>query len=136
MLRPGGRLGCAEPDHGMSAVDADNQDAGDRCFRARFAHLRHPRIGRRLPTLLADAGLVDIDVHVTGIPVRSWSRFTGRLADRDALAHAVSIGEVTQEEADAFVADMETRDANGRFFATLIAFNVTGTKPPSGPPNS
>jgi hypothetical protein len=76
-----------------------------------------PWIGRRARSLLLDAGFVDVAVEVQTLIFTSYAEIAPALA---AMARAgVAAGSVSQEEADAWLAEQRGRDERGRFFLAV-----------------
>ena len=66
ILRPGGRAGLSEPDHGSHVVATSELDVFERLTHHRRATFRNPLIGRSLVGLVHDAGLTVTDCRVLG----------------------------------------------------------------------
>jgi hypothetical protein len=96
------------------------------------AEHRHGWIGRMLPALMREAGLGDISVVPETLMFRDFAtayqmhtlRKTADLAIRQEL--------VTAQAVDAWFADLQRRDAQGRFFCAVTSFIVAGRKPRAG----
>jgi SAM-dependent methyltransferase len=74
LARPGGRIACQEPDvgHAVCYPPSPEWDRLVELFRASFGTSgADPTIGRRLPAMLVDAGLTDVEatVHAGSYPV-------------------------------------------------------------------
>lgn len=131
VLRPGGRLVCIDFDHQMDAVDATDVALAERVFRGRFAELRNPRIGRQLRGLFVAAGLVKVDVEVTTEVITSWADLNAlEVRGRPTVVEQAALrGIATRDELAALQADLEARDAAGRFFACGVRMRCSGLKP-------
>ncbi len=127
VTKPGGRVVAIEPDHQMSAVDASDGELCDRVFRGLNATLTSPRIGRQLRGLFLRAGLLNVDVRMAPLVITSWSDFRTISGLVDELpTTAVTGGLATAEEIRGLLSDFERRDAEGRFFACLVAVRCKG----------
>jgi SAM-dependent methyltransferase len=131
VLQPGGRFVCTDVDHQMDAVDASDVALAERVFRGRYADLRNPRIGRQLYGLFVDAGLVDLTVEVVPAVETSWAAFRAQMGETGPTAFelAVTRGDASLAEVIALEADLESRGADGRFFACTMAVRCSGVKP-------
>jgi len=128
VLRPGGQVVCIDVDHQMDALDATDLRLAERVLRGRFADRQNPRIGRQLRGLFVAAGLVQVQVEVISEVGTSWSQFTA-LMGPGAFDRALERGDATQEELDELTSDLQTRDADGRFFSCAVRMRCRGFKP-------
>jgi SAM-dependent methyltransferase len=127
--KPGARVVAIEPDHQMSAVDASDGELCDRVFRGLNSTLASPRIGRQLRGLFLQAGLINVELQVAPLLITSWSEIR-TLWGMDNLAKiAVAGGLATAEEIELLLSDLESRDAEGRFFACLVGTRCKGVRP-------
>jgi SAM-dependent methyltransferase len=127
VLRPGGQLVCIDVDRQMSAVDATDVDLAERVLRGQFVEL-HPRMGTQLRGLFVSAGLGQVQVEAITEVSTSWSQFTALLGS-SVFDSALSRGVATQEEIDEMKSDLETRDAEERFFSCATRMRCSGIKP-------
>jgi SAM-dependent methyltransferase len=128
VTRSGGRVVLAEPDWGTLVVDFDGEVSTQFVLSTRTA-AKHATIGRQLPRLLRDAGLVALQLvpftavfptveladQVCGL--RSWAR---RTADHD---------HTSREHVDRWLSALDAASSSGRFFAALTGFVAAGRKP-------
>jgi len=129
VVRPGGRICVAEGDVGTHAIDADDVATTHTMLAALSDRSPHGWIGRRLRTMCVDAGLADIELNLVPILSTSYAEWNDRLGVKSQAALAVSGGLVNAEAAAAWLDDLRTRDAQGRFTATALLFVVTATRP-------
>ncbi len=124
VTRPGGMVAVMEPDWDTLVIDADNL-AMSRAFTVYNSTVVVPNgsIGRRLPAMFRDAGLVDVDCTATVLlpPHSALQEFI-----ESNTHNAVTEGFMVQSEATAWLHDLETRSAGGRFFAAFSYFQVVG----------
>jgi hypothetical protein len=80
-------------------------------------------IGRQLPALFRDAGLVDVGCTATVLlpPYPVLREFI-----ESNTRTAVVEGFVMEREATTWLRDLESRNAGGRFFAAFSYFRVVG----------
>ena len=124
VTRPGGMVAVMEPDWDTLVIDADNL-AMSRAFTVYNSTVvvPHGYIGRQLPRMFRDAGLVDVGCTATVLlpPYSALREFI-----ESNTRNAVAAGFVVEKEATAWLRDLETRDAGGRFFAAFSYFRVVG----------
>ena len=129
VVRPGGRICVTEGDVGTHVIDADDV-ATTRTMLAALSD-RSPQgwIGRRLRSMALDLGCKDVELQLVPILSTSYAEWNDRLGVESQAAIAVSQGLVTQEAVAAWLDDLRTRDAQGRFTATALLFVLTATRP-------
>jgi SAM-dependent methyltransferase len=129
VVRPGGRVCVTEGDIGTHGIDATDVATTRTMLAALSDRSPHGWIGRRLRTMCADAGLVDVELDLVPILSTSYAEWNDRLGVEAQLAVAVSGGLLTPQAAAAWLDDLHTRDAQGRFTATALLFVLTATRP-------
>ncbi|HEY8686861.1 MAG TPA: methyltransferase domain-containing protein [Chloroflexota bacterium] len=124
VTRPGGLVAVMEPDWDTLVIDADNLGMS-RAFTVYNSTVVVPRghIGRQLPALFRDAGLVDVGCTATVLlpPYPVLREFI-----ESNTRTAVVEGFVMEREATTWLRDLESRNAGGRFFAAFSYFRVVG----------
>jgi len=129
VVRPGGRVGVFDFDADMTAFTHPDRPLTRRIVAAASDALAVDGwLVRRLPLLLARAGLED--VHVRGFfPIETDPHsFYGTLAERSADA-ALKAGAVTEGERRAWLDALETERAAGPVLAGRLHLFVWGRKP-------
>lgn len=129
VVRRGGRVCVTEGDVGTHAIDADDAITTRTMLAALSDRSPHGWIGRRLRTMALDLGWVDVDLQLVPILSTSYAEWNDRLGVESQAAWAVNSGLVTERAAAAWVDDLRTRDAQGRFVATALLFVLTATRP-------
>jgi ubiquinone/menaquinone biosynthesis C-methylase UbiE len=126
VLKPGGRIVVFDFDWDALVVDGAGTELTRRIVRSYCDGVRNGRVGRTLPRLLRDAGLVDVAVvpHAVEIP---YDFFGWVLSGH--LDAALAAGHFTPEELIAWWDELDDAYARGRFFAALLGFVVAGAKP-------
>lgn len=124
VTRPGGVVAVMEPDWDTLVIDADNLDMS-RAFTVYNSTVVVPRgyIGRRLPAMFRDAGLVDVGCTAT-VLLPTYPALQEFIESN--TRNAVAVGFVMEREATAWLRDLETRNAGGRFFAAFSYFRAVG----------
>ncbi|HLF03530.1 MAG TPA: methyltransferase domain-containing protein [Anaerolineales bacterium] len=128
VIRPGGRVFINTHDAGMMGLDSDHREATRKIINFACDHEANGWIGRQLFGLCFEAGLDH--VRVAAWP---WVTTDFNLAFdlwlNDFMAHAREAGAISATEAEAWIDDLKTRHAAGRFFLCQIGFTATATKP-------
>jgi ubiquinone/menaquinone biosynthesis C-methylase UbiE len=127
VLRPGGALAVIEPDLETHIVVLDDVDLARAWTRCRSDMVARGTIGRHLPVLLPQLGLVEMHVipavqRLRRIDSRRFSRQVERARER---------GLVTEEQASALWQEVTRRLVDGTFFQYTVFFLVAGRKPGS-----
>jgi SAM-dependent methyltransferase len=126
VLAPGGRAVLCGQDWDAFVVGSSHPELTRTIVHARADRLPSPRGARRYRNLLLDAGFRDaaVEVHTTV------------LTDEEALPVLANLveacragGDVTGEEADAWLADQRERAARDRLFLALPMFLASAAKP-------
>jgi ubiquinone/menaquinone biosynthesis C-methylase UbiE len=127
VLSPGGRLVVADLENDLWAIDCDDPPIVRRMLPAFADTVANPWIGRRLRSLLIEAGFTEVTVELRSIMATSlaevgplWRAITGA---------GVAAGVVTSEQADSWLAEQARRDAAGRVFAAVPTFFASARRP-------
>jgi ubiquinone/menaquinone biosynthesis C-methylase UbiE len=121
VLRPGGRIACFELDYASTML------GGDPTVAALVNDLLNdsvaePRMGRRLPTMLRDAGLVDVATHlVIFSPPGSIYEATVANPVRDAIER----GDLPQARTSAWLQSQADAMRTGEFVCAFIGLVVS-----------
>jgi ubiquinone/menaquinone biosynthesis C-methylase UbiE len=130
VLCPGGRLVIVDADHARVAVDADDLELSDLLVAALARYIANPASGRRLRSQMMRAGFNDVTAEpvpqVITDPALSRAAAPRSLSAR--LDELVAAG-VSRERADAYLADQERREAEGRYFAVGMSYLAVAVKP-------
>lgn len=126
VLRPGGRLVAFEMDWDTLAIDGAEQEVTRRIVRSYSDGVANGCVGRTLPRLLRDAGLIDVVTlpHAVEIP---FDFFTWVLSGH--LDAAIAAGSFAPDELIAWWDQIDAAHARGRFYAAILGFVVAGSKP-------
>lgn len=130
VTRPGGRIVIGGPDFGTQVLDLDDRATTRALLDFRCDHLRrHGWIGRQLPRLFADAGLVNVTVHPTTVTVIGTPPASLLTELRTLAERAQAAGAVAAAIGAAWIAGVNARAAAGRWFSAHTSFTVTGDVP-------
>lgn len=126
VLRPDGRAVVFDFDWDALVIDGAERELTRRIVRSYSDGVRNGWVGRALPRMLRDAGLVDIAIvpHAIEIP---YDFFGWVLSGH--LDAALAEGLFCPEELIAWWDELDGAHGRGRFFAALLGFVVAGTKP-------
>ena len=125
VLRPGGRLVAFELDWDTLAIDGADRRLTRRIVLSYSDGVANGGVGRTLPRLLRDVGLVDVTTipHAVEIP---FDFFGWVLSGH--LDAAIAAGSFTPDELIGWWDAIDAAHAKGRFFAAILGFMVAGSK--------
>lgn len=126
VLRPRGRIVAFDLDWDALVIDGAEHELTRRIVRSYSDGVPNGCVGRTLPRLLRDAGLADVTVipHAIEIP---FDFFGWVLSGH--LDAAIANGAFTTQELIGWWDAIDDAHARGRFFAAILGFMVTGSKP-------
>ncbi|SRR5579884_82939 len=128
VTRPGGRVVCLEFDLGTAMVDSPRRATTRTILTSLADAFAQGWVGRQLPRLLAEVGLVEISISprvmLGGYP------FWRLLLDRH-LAWLQESGVLGRDEIEGWWAELAEAHASGVFTAGASAFLVAATRPAS-----
>jgi ubiquinone/menaquinone biosynthesis C-methylase UbiE len=125
VTRPGGRVVVFDGDFDTIVIDHPDLVLTRRLMTAICDKLTNGRIGRQLPRLLRDAGLVEVEAEggcVTSAPFSFMSSMMwGTLGGSPEIIDPADLA--------AWLAPLEEADKAGRLFGGFTGFIVSGTRP-------
>jgi arsenite methyltransferase len=130
VMRPGGRVTILDTDYGSLVIHTENEARMQRILSAWDEHFVHPRLPRTLSSQLRDAGFVIR--HRDVIPMFNPEYHDNTYAKRAlAIMASFAVGRkgVTQNEADAWLAEFTELGKEGRFFFSLNRYLFVADKP-------
>lgn len=130
VLRPGRRLVAAEPDWDsllLSATDAQltRRIVGHKTDRDH----RNGTIGRRLPSLIVDAGLTPVATEATALYLNDLALAMPMAGLRESALSAARARAITHAEATEWLEDLERQDQRGAFVLAITLVTVAAVKP-------
>ncbi len=128
VTRPGGRVVVFEPDHATLVIDAADRATTTAVVQALADSIRSSWVGRALFGMFKANGLAEVRIIPTPIVSDRWADTNALLRLDAAVKAAVERGTITGQAASQWVADLEQRDAAGRFFGCLLCFAAAGRK--------
>jgi ubiquinone/menaquinone biosynthesis C-methylase UbiE len=127
VTRKGGRVAASDADWGSAVLDAPDHSVTRRVLDFWCDSIASGWVGRQHPALFASAGLTDIQIHPQ---VWVWRKFKyldawgfTETLERAAIDKVISEGEKGQ-----LLEHLHQADDKGRFFYSVTAFVVSGTK--------
>jgi ubiquinone/menaquinone biosynthesis C-methylase UbiE len=125
VVRPGGRVGVIDVDTAGTIVDHPDREITGAFVATLTDTIHNPWIGRTLRRLMAEIGLVDIDVRPAlleigyGIVEPMIAMHAGLLVENGLSSEAV----------EAWRRDLEYRNLQGTFYMAMTMFSAVGRKP-------
>lgn len=119
VLAPGGAIVLIGQDWDTFVIDSDDPALTRTIVHARADSIPNPRAARRYRALLLDAGFAEptVEVHTGVFTDTTMLPLLVRLAD---VAH--TMGEISRERADAWIAEQTERARSGRLFLAIPLF--------------
>ncbi len=129
VVRPGGILVAFEPDWDTLITSSPLDDV-TRALNA-FRRSENPSrtVGRRLTSLMVDAGLVVTAARAVSVLITSYAVAEVGFSLEASCRRAVEAGAVTAEEGAAWLASLRHLDAAGAFLASVTNVNAVARKP-------
>ena len=128
VTKPGGTVQIIDRDWGLVAIDADDQAVTRKILDCFCAKIRNGWIGRRVPVLFRDGGLLEVRVEALPITVRDFRIADTLLALTLVARDAAAEGIVSRDEERAWLLELQERSEAARFFAAWVMFIVTRKK--------
>jgi ubiquinone/menaquinone biosynthesis C-methylase UbiE len=127
ITKPGvGRIIVTEPDWETLVIDSPSYDQVTRKIINHFTDTRvNGWMGRQLPRLFRNAGLVDVMVVPMTAPVTNLSFIRAAYLDK-ARKTAVEASVVTEKEASEWMSELDDLNKAGQFFSSLTIYCVRG----------
>jgi ubiquinone/menaquinone biosynthesis C-methylase UbiE len=129
VTRPGGYVVTVDADWGTITIDASDQRLTQRIIEVVVGHLRNGWIGRQFFGLFKQAGFEGVTIVPSAVLVTDFDLLDRLITLRPSLNKAVGQGILTEPEVEAFLADLEERQARGLFFSSITGFIACGRKP-------
>jgi arsenite methyltransferase len=129
-LRPGGRVVIWDVDWATLSVQSSDPARTDRMLDAWDAHLAHPSLPRTLAARLRSAGFEDVRMDAHAFASTEFTPEAYLCSVLPLIEQYVAGREgVTEDEARAWVADLQELGERGEFFYACIQFCFTATRP-------
>lgn len=129
VAKPGAAIVIADPDWETLAIDASDASVTRRVVEEVCSDTRNARMGRQLPRLFRQAGLVDVGV-VPVTPILGDYALANQIYElEESVARALSSGTISADEAEHWIRGLQEADRAGEFFCAITGFIVAGRKP-------
>lgn len=120
VTKQGGRIVITEGDLETHSVDSFDVATTRTVLAALSDRSPNGWVGRRLRAMFVEAGLRDTDLQLIPILSTSFAEWNHRLGVERFVSDAIADGRLQREKADAWLEDLKTRDAQGRFTGTAM----------------
>jgi len=127
VARPGAPVVVTDPDFGSAMLDVNDRALARRVQAFVSELVANPWSGRRLPGLFRVAGLTEIQLNLSFWPF-DLDALNASFHLSEALPVMQGRGLISAAEAEAFLAELAARQAEGRFFGGVTFFVVAGRK--------
>jgi ubiquinone/menaquinone biosynthesis C-methylase UbiE len=126
VLRPGGRMAVQDFDWETQFCDSPHKDATRKIALSFCDSMKNGWIGRRLPRLFREVGMIDVKVsfHTITVTYEFLELLLG-----GHVARAVASGVLSAEEADLWWTNLAQAEDQGTIVYGFTAFIVSATKP-------
>jgi SAM-dependent methyltransferase len=124
VTRPGGRVGALELDQATMFLDHPDTELLETLCESVLSAMVQPAIGRQVPRLFAEAGLIDVRTAPTVIlgDPHAW-----RLMLAHGLGELCDRGTISADRASRWWTAMDDAAASGHFVGGVTALVVAGT---------
>ncbi len=130
VTRPGGRVVVyGEVDFETLVIDAPDRPLARKIVNAWCDGFRNGWLGRRIPALFRDAGL--LDVAVSAETLRLTYPLAIQMVGPPTVERALASETISPSQAEGWLAWLLQTEEAGRLFCTLTGFLVAGRKPES-----
>lgn len=128
VLESEGLLLAYDNDWCTFAVNSDKYKTNEKLIDFWRSAITNSRIGKELPTLMAEAGLANIQVYSKTYSLTDLDTADEVYALKETMKKAIESKVVTEDEAESWLDDLQAKELNGTFAATLTAYIVLGQK--------
>lgn len=123
--RPGARVVVVEPDYTAHRIEGADPGVTERILKVRCARFRAPSIGRRVPRILRDLGVVGLTVTPEVFATTDFAAQREFLREKYVLP-AQDAGVVSSAEANHWLEDLAKAASEGRYRHTVVVYRVRG----------
>jgi len=134
VTRPEGRVAVTDVDWGTLVLDAAGVDSvrTESVIDPRWGVARNPLMGRRLRSLVQDAGLAEISIDAGTVVLTDFGLVNAVFNLEDRLAAMEDQDVLSAEAADDWLAGVRAAGADDRLFAAISGVTIAGTVPSDG----
>jgi len=130
VLAPGGRIAVLDRDIETRTIDAPDRPTTRAILNAWCDNFRDGWIGRALPRLFREAGLLDIAVEAFTVIDTDYESYLAQYDLPRVAAYAQEMGVINEEAGRRWLVAIEEQARRGSFLASMTCFMVTARKPP------
>jgi len=130
VLAPGGRIAILDRDIETRTIDAPDRPTTRAILNAWCDNFRDGWIGRALPRLFRDAGLLDIVVEAFTVIDTDYEAYLAQYDLPRVAAYAQEMGVISEDAGRRWLVSIEEQARRGSFLASMTCFMVTGRKRP------
>jgi SAM-dependent methyltransferase len=127
VLAENGMISITEMDWGTMVVESSHRELSRRFTQLTADGLRNGFIARELPGRLAALRFKRVAIHPevrVGLGLDSLYHWF----ILPSLSHFRRVGAMSQSESDAFIADLEARASQDRYFSSLTSYSIIATR--------
>jgi ubiquinone/menaquinone biosynthesis C-methylase UbiE len=128
-LKSGGLIAIQDRDIGTRTIDAPNRELTRRITNFWCDSFLGGWIGRTLPRLLEEAGLVDVSIESVTVIDRDYGSFNQQYDLKRIVQRATEAGVVEASEGQDWLGAIDEQAQKGHFFSSVTSFIVGGRKP-------
>lgn len=124
-----GRIVTHDPDWDSLIIDSEFKDVTRKITQMGADALKNGKAGGQLYGIFKEAGLVNVTVNGRAAIFTDYNPSFQHLELEKKSRDAMEKGLISEEDQTRWIADMQKRGQEGRFFASFMTFTVSGTKP-------
>lgn len=128
LLRPGGRVALIEPDFEALLIEGADPDLSSTIWRSGLDRAGQSRVGRRLRTLLLDAGFDQVTVHAAAGVIVDLDVAMQRFQLDKVAEDAASTGLVSAAEAEGWLGALREAHERDRFLCAVLNFRAAARR--------
>jgi hypothetical protein len=129
VARPGARIVVVDPDYETLVVDVPDRALTRKILNFYCDSIRNGWIGRRLPGLFKESGLMDIAVIADTLMLTDYTPANQIFEFWRTAERAQDAGVVSAAEAVGWLDHLEEAKQAGHFFLAVTIFSVRGRRP-------
>jgi SAM-dependent methyltransferase len=128
VVKPGGEVVVLERDIETRTIDVPNRAVTRKIVNFWCDRFLGGWIGRQLPRLFTEAGLLDVTIEPVTVVDTDFAAFDAQYDLTRIVRRAEAAGAVTPEEGAAWLAHLDAVVRAGSFFTSMTNFIVSGRK--------
>jgi SAM-dependent methyltransferase len=129
VTRPGGHIAVSDPDWGTMAINGCDRELTRRILGFACDSAPDGWMGRQLPGLFREAGILEVRVHSFLITFEEYALARDLFGIERIAQGAAQTSVVSVREAEEWLQSLREDDAAGRFLCALGGFTASGIRP-------